>query len=643
MNDRRLVAAGLVLCLAGVVVVYLPGTGGFPSIATTLLLIGVTVTGLVLAVSEFVGSSSDSVDFPEPECRPAYPAPGASIADSLDSVGILGHHAVAESVDESVLLDALDERTLPREQLEATLRERAIEVLTRTTGCSRAEATDRLADGSWTDDERAAAFFAGELAPALSWRHRVPGVPSPDLPFARRAHHVIAALTEMATGDHVPIQRRPDSTEPDSEYWPTDGLPLSVEAGLSRQLPVAVLVVSAIGVLTSSTGLILVATLGIALAATAQVSSPTATVTLARQASDHNPEPGEEVRITVTVRNDSEQTVADLRLVDGVPAGVEVTDGSPRFSTALRPGNAATFSYSLEAVEGRHQFEPAIVIVSDFVGATERIDTVESTGEATVLTCDFDADSGSISPRTQLTARHGRFDGDATGSGVEFDTVREYRPGDPPSRIDWRQRAKTGELSTVELLEPRRPRVVLVVDDRKPAYVAPVDGTVPAPRQAVRASVALADRLVTDRVPVGVTTVASECWIPPGGGRRHRERIAETLGESTAVGWTPPTESIAADAAAKRLVARLEADTQVVVFTPLADDGSVELCQRLDAAGPAVTVVSPDCTDSDSVEGAGGRLARWSRCSELRGVGIPVGDYRLETTTEEVIARVRSP
>lgn len=643
MNDRRLVASGLGLCLAGIVVVYLPGAGGVPTIATTLFLIGVTVAGLVLAVSQFLGSGSASFTLPEPERRPAYPAPGASIADRLDSVGILGHHAVTEGVDESVLLDAIEERTLPREQLEATLRERAIGVLTRTTGCSRAEATERLADGSWTDDERAAAFFAGELAPALSWRHRVPGVPAPEPPFARRARHAIAALTEMATGDDVPIQRRPDSTEPESAYWPTDALPLSIETGLTRQLPVAVLLVSAIGVLTSSTGLILVATLGIALAATAQVSSPTTTVTVSREVSDIDPEPGEEVRVTVTVRNDSEHTMADLRLVDGVPAGVEVTDGSPRFSTALRPGTAATFSYALEAVEGRHQFEPAIVIASDFVGATERIDTVESAGGPTVLACEFETASDSASLRTQLTAQHGRFDGDATGSGVEFDTVREYRPGDPPSRIDWRQRAKTGELSTVELVEPRRPRVVLVVDDREPAYVAPVDGTVPAPRQAVRASVALADRLVADRVPVGVTTVASECWIPPGGGERHRERIAETLGEATAVGWTPPAESVAADAAAERLTARLGADTQAVVFTPLADDGSVELCRRLDAAGHAVTVVSPDCTDSDSVEGAGGRLARWSRCSELRGVGIPVGDYRPGTTTEEVIARVRAP
>jgi hypothetical protein len=72
----------------------------------------------------------------------------------------------------------------------------------------------------------------------------------------------------------------------------------------------------------------------------------------------------------------------------------------------------------------------------------------------------------------------------------------------------------------------------------------------------------------------------------------------------------------------------------VVLVSPLADDDIVDLCRRLDAAGQAVSVYSPECTDTGTVAGAYGHLQRWRRLGTLRGEDISVEDWPIGTPLE---------
>lgn len=635
MDETQLTAVGLALCLSGVVLLFVPlGVNGLSAFGATVLLVAVVGLGLFVAVASLTTATGQSVPLPSPERRPQYRRPGTDFADTLDSVDLVGYRAQTEDIE------AVEDDSLPRDRLRADLHDVAVDVLSRTTGCTREAATAQLDDGRWTTDSVAATFFTDSLTPELSWQHRVPLVPEPPLPTVRRAQHAVAALTEHCTGETVRPTRRTTPASAETEYWPTDSLPATQSTGRRRQLLVAVLALSGVGVLFGYSGAVLVGTVGIALTAAARFSSPTPSVTLSRELGQTDPAPGEDVTVTVTVHNEGERTLTDLRLLDGVPAGLHVVEDSPRFSTALRPGKTATFSYTVRAVEGRHTFEPAIAVVSDLLGATEQVDAVHASAQPSQISCGFDEQRDATGiVRPQVTRRAGAIEGNTSGAGLEFDSVREYRRGDPPSRINWHHHAKTGTLSTVDFREPRQPNVVLVVDARQTAYVAATDTSVPAPRHSASAAATLSASLLSNVVPVGLATVGTDCWVPPTCGGEQELRLRHRLAGAQAVPWTPPSESTAIDDAVESLKTRLTPSTQLVVLSPLTDDESVRLCRRLAAAGHEMTVLSPDCTRESTVEGAYAGIERWRRCSELRSVGVSVYDWTPETPLAEVFSR----
>ena len=64
---------------------------------------------------------------------------------------------------------------------------------------------------------------------------------------------------------------------------------------------------------------------------------------------------GAVIEVTITVTNEGEQLLPDLRLVEGVSAALEVTGGTPRAGTPLRPGEEVSFSYVVRARRGAHE------------------------------------------------------------------------------------------------------------------------------------------------------------------------------------------------------------------------------------------------------------------------------------------------
>ncbi|EMA24022.1 DUF58 domain-containing protein [Haloarcula amylolytica] len=647
MRQRRIpTIVGLLAISAGGLLLALPELGGglLPRVVATLLTVGVGAAAVVLAARELFDSDDPELRLPTPESRPPYRVPGAAFAERLDRISTVGRRAV----DDADEWDGPRERT-PRERVYASLHELAVDVLGRTDGDRPGAAADRLADGAWTDDEAAAAFFADGLCPPLPRRASLPLV-RPELPVVRRARHAVAELAERLAADAPDPDSRPAPVETvgdgesADEYWPTADLPRTRSTGRTRRVAVAVLLASAGGVVMGVPGAVLTAAFGVALAGAARVREPTADIELTRTLEPRTPSPGSTVEVTVTVRNVGETTVPDLRLLDGVPAGLSVRSGSPRLTTALRPGTERSFSYTLTAVPGTHAFESPFVIAGDFAGARETVRTVAVTGGQDSLACGFERRSDDAgAPREQATQMPGQQKAGVTGSGVEFDSLRAYRPGDPASRIDWHHRAKTGDLATVEFQEPRRPRVAVVVDARRAAYVAATPGDVPAPRHGASAAYSIADRLLDDGIPVGVGTVgAGDCWLPTTTGEAHREAVRTHLASESAVPWTPPSKPTQIGDAVDDLTARLNPDVQVVVVSPLCDDDGVALVRQLEGAGHSVSVVSPDCTDPSTVAGAYAHLARESRLSTLRGHDIPVRDWDPATPLGEVQAHAAS-
>jgi len=383
--------------------------------------------------------------------------------------------------------------------------------------------------------------------------------------------------------------------------------------------------------------LLLVAALGVAFAAYPRVSgAPDPDLDVERRLSDASPRPGDEVAVTVTVTNEG-GFLADVRVVDGVPALLSVTGGSPRRGMVLWPGRSVSFTYRVVAKHGRHPFEPATAVVRD-VSGTHEVET--RLADDTDIDCTTTAADGPL--RDQTLDGVGRVVADRGDSGIEFYRTREYRSGDAMSRIDWNRYARTGELTTVEYRTDEAATVVLLVDARRRAYCAAGDDP-----HAVARSVSAAEQLLAslhrDRNRVGVAAFGREfCWLAPGAGRDHLARARRLLATHPAFASTPPRDGAADhDAQVDRLRGRLPDAAQVVLLSPLTDDAIVETARNLDAHGHHVSVVSPDVTSEES---SGQRLAaveRRNRLSALRTAGVPVVEW--ESTTPFVTALMERP
>ncbi|MFC7079192.1 DUF58 domain-containing protein [Halorussus caseinilyticus] len=305
-----------------------------------------------------------------------------------------------------------------------------------------------------------------------------------------------------------------------------------------RGIVAVTLLVGGVGLAADRPDLVLVSAVGVAFAVYPRLSpAPPATPDLEidRRLSDRAPTPGESVEVTVTVRNVGDDTLFDLRVVDGVPPALTVTSGSPRYGGLLRPGGEATFSYAVSAEEGKHGFDPATVVVRDPSGEHE----VETTVAAeTEIDC---AVARGTPPKRNLAIEDaGDLLTDDGGVGIEFHQTREYRRGDSMSRIDWKRFARVGELTTVEYREERSASVVLLVDARPESYRAPA-GEPHAVVRSVAAAQRLTGALLTGRNRVGVAALGREdCWLAPSAGSDHESRAMRLLATHPALAAAPP-------------------------------------------------------------------------------------------------------
>ncbi|QLG29052.1 DUF58 domain-containing protein [Halorarum halophilum] len=396
-----------------------------------------------------------------------------------------------------------------------------------------------------------------------------------------------------------------------------------------------------LGALLQSPPLVVVGAVGVAYAAYARGdSAPRPDLDVTRELSTTTPDPGEEVTVTLRVRNAGDGVVPDLRLVDGVPPALSV-ETTARLGTALRPGKTATLRYTVTAVRGAHEWQPVQVITRNASGSREHDErvTVETT-----MRCAPNLQASASLPLRGLTTQYaGRVATDVGGAGLEFHSTREYRHGDPAKRVNWARYARSGELSTLLFREERAATVVLCIDARAESYLAPDPDASNAVERSVDAAAQACSALLESGDRVGVAAFGpGECWLPPGSGADHATAAREVLGTHPSLSPTPPTERFLPTTWLRRFRRRLPADAQVILFSPVADDYAVTVARRLDAYGHAVTVVSPDPTADDTPGRTLARIERANRLSGLRRAGIRVldwGEESLATELERAAAR----
>lgn len=443
------------------------------------------------------------------------------------------------------------------------------------------------------------------------------------------------------------------------------------------------IVLGVVGAVITSDWLIALAAVPLVFVAVEEYATPPSPeLAVERSLSTTRPEPGERVTVTVTVRNVGESALPDLRLVDGVPAGLTVVDGSERSATALAPGDSETVEYVVRAAKGIHEFAPPTVRVRGVIGGTTR-DLQPAVTGADALAAELFLED--VPSERETATMVGVVPTDRSGSGVEFHTIREYQPGDPINRIDWRRLARSGTLSTVNYREHEGKSVTVIADCRHAASTAGGPGaTLP---ETVRQSLFDRCRYATDRCvhalaeaghDVGIAALGPERvpWIEPGatevvarsrvalrslGGRGdwggptllhedegergeagREENPGSRAGErptATPDGGDPGHGDATTERLTDRLADRLPAGGTAVLVSPLLDDVPDGVAERLAARGHPVTVVSPAVGASTDYDARIDSLARRTRIDRLHDAGIPVIDWSDEEPLPAAIAR----
>ncbi|MFB6180260.1 MAG: DUF58 domain-containing protein [Candidatus Nanohalobium sp.] len=344
-------------------------------------------------------------------------------------------------------------------------------------------------------------------------------------------------------------------------------------------------------------------------------------LSLERNIENEAPSPGEEVEVTVKVRNTGKKTLTDLRLIDSVPEGLKVVDGSPRASVAVAPGSSASFSYKVVARRGRYVFS-SVKAVFRSRGSEAFEEGIDVSGDD-LLECKTGLEQVVLRDKTEEQV--GSIVTSDSGEGLEFHSLRDYKGSDPLSRVEWRHLAKTGELATKNFREERSGRIVLVVDARKVSDVKAGKGHPSAVDLSGYAAERMFTALLKSRHKIGagvigenpedyieVTESSLIPYVKPGRGSKTRSKI-QTVFKKIGKGEKNKGEGLETS-----LYKVLPPNSQVIFFSPLLDDEIQSVVKTLESHGFPSIVVSPDVTYGDNHASRLEKVKREIRMKQVR-------------------------
>ncbi|WP_049888318.1 DUF58 domain-containing protein [Natrinema sp. J7-2] len=360
--------------------------------------------------------------------------------------------------------------------------------------------------------------------------------------------------------------------------------------------------------------------------------------------------PGQPVTVTLEVTNDSDRTITDLRIADGVPASIAVLEGSPRAGTTLEPGDSHTVEYVVVARHGEYDFEPPQCRVRG-LGVSATATTTLSVSGDRALVCRLAADAPPI--EEDGSTRVGQLTTDDPGTGLSFHSIREYHRDDPADRIDWRHYAKRGTLATVTYDRHVSATVVLVVDARPANRVVAGRGRPTAVEYGTYAATRALSDLLDHGHDVGVAVIGTDgpgpagCrWLEPASGPAQRTRALDLLrrvADDAAADRDSRTPRAAVGGRTKQQVRKVlelaPTTAQLALFSPVLDDPPVAAVETWRGAGLPVVLLSPDIVPSNTVSGQYEQTRRRTRLARCQATGVRTVDWRRGTPLPVVIER----
>lgn len=304
---------------------------------------------------------------------------------------------------------------------------------------------------------------------------------------------------------------------------------------------------------------------------------------------------GEEAELTLKIANSGPD--ADiLEVVDAIPEGLRLANGTNHIIASLRSGEQVETSYAVSAgTFGVYGLGPVRVRSLDISGFLVEEKTVNSHFDVKVYPEVQYVSKVQIKPRNPRNWP-GEILTRKAGTGMEFYGIRLYSPSDSLRSINWKASSRSPDLLSNEFMGEFGGDTIIVLDIRSASFLGvPPESTV---TYGTRAAAVIAYRLLRDRNRVGMIAVGDRLEkVRPGFGRRQFDRLL------TGMVTMKPADTWEIGNLAGYLSLFFSRMTQIVIVTPLMDGKSYEVVADISRKGYSVLVVSPSPIEFETGEG----------------------------------------
>lgn len=349
------------------------------------------------------------------------------------------------------------------------------------------------------------------------------------------------------------------------------------------------------------------------------------------------------VEVNLYLKNNGED-LQEVWIEDQLPAGLTVLEGETSRFLPLPAGEEVRLSYVVTGGRGDYRFTTLQVHYRESAGLFEGKIPVQASHRLMIRPRPRPLRPIPIRP-PQTRGFAGPIPSRQGGVGVDFFLVREYQPGDPMRRINWKVTAREEQNLFTNLFEQQRVADVgIILDAREPGYGGASNN--PLFEYAVDAAASLSETFLKDGNRVGMLVYGAGIDIAfPGAGKMQRQRILQTLARAR-LGSNFALESLS------YLPTRFfPPRSQVILISPL-QPHDPEVLVALRAHGYQVLVLSPNLIRFEagqvrpySPEELAQRIAQAERrfaLQKLRRAGIQVLDWDVRMPLEQVLRQVIS-
>ena len=336
------------------------------------------------------------------------------------------------------------------------------------------------------------------------------------------------------------------------------------------------------------------------------------------------------IEVSVVITNQGTALVR-LCLSDPLQSGMSIKNGQNKQSAILQAGENAVFKYTFQSERGSFAWETIRAKISDPFGLIET--ELDLPAEAKIQVRPEFNKFRPFPLRPQRTLHSaGSIPARLGGSGTDFWGVREYHPGDPLRRLDWRLTARhPHKFFTKEFEQEEIADIGLILDARQKTNLR--IGADSLFEHAARATASLAEVFLRQGNRVSLLVyqrhVAS---VFPGYGKLQLNRVLHTLARIT------PESDDSLNSLQFLPIRMFSSHSLIVIISPLMS-GDWRFFRRLRAYGYQVLLISPDPLDyarhilpTDLDSRLATRLTRLERQIEINQITqlwIPVIDWQV--------------